>query len=155
MPMSLPVHLTPYRPAFRDRLVDLWRASFAHGVGHPVPHPVDDHRRFFDAHMRTETQVHIALRGEVLVGFGCFTPESVVQLYVDVGHLGQGIGTQLVALAKVNSTGRLWLHTFITNTRAQRFYEQHGFHVVERGFEPVMQLGDLRYEWRRVPRHPI
>jgi ribosomal protein S18 acetylase RimI-like enzyme len=73
----------------------------------------------------------------------------VVQLYVDVDHLGQGIGTQLLALAKANSGGRLWLYTFVTNQSAQRFYERHGFSVVERGFEPVMQLGDLRYEWRR------
>jgi ribosomal protein S18 acetylase RimI-like enzyme len=58
----------------------------------------------------------------------------------------------LLDLAKTGSGGRLWLYTFVTNTRAQRFYERHGFDVVERGFEPVMQLGDLRYEWRRPGR---
>ena len=146
------VELTPYRPDYRDSLVDLWRASFEHGVGHPVPNTVDDHRQFFDQHMLTETCVHLALRDGALVGFGAFTPESVVQLYVHVDHLGQGIGTQLLELAKANSGGRLWLCTFVTNQNAQRFYERHGFDVVERGFEPVMQLGDLRYEWRRPGR---
>ena len=141
--------ITPYRPEFRDRLVDLWRASFAHGVGAPVPHAIDDHRRFFDEHMLTETRVQLALRDGELLAFGAFTPASVVQLYVGVEHLGQGIGTRLLDLAKANSNGRLWLYTFVTNTHAQRFYEGHGFEVVERGFEPVMQLGDLRYEWRR------
>jgi ribosomal protein S18 acetylase RimI-like enzyme len=147
--MSTPIELTPYRPEFRDTLVDLWRTSFRHGVGQPVPHDVDDHRRFFDEHMLTETTVHLALRAGELVGFGAFTPESVVQLYVHVDHLGQGIGTRLLARAKADSGGRLWLYTFVTNRAAQRFYEHHGFDVVERGFEPVMQLGDLRYEWRR------
>jgi ribosomal protein S18 acetylase RimI-like enzyme len=151
--MQPSVQITPYRPEFRDRLVDLWRASFAHGVGAPVPHPIDDHRRFFDEHMLTETQVHLALRDDELLGFGTFTPESVMQLYVGVEHLGRGIGTRLLELAKANSNGRLWLYTFITNTNAQRFYERHGFEVVEHGFEPVMQLDDLRYEWRR-PRSP-
>jgi len=149
--MPSPVELSPYRPEFRDRLVDLWRASFALGVGAPVPNAVEDHRRFFDDHMLAETSVTLALREGALVGFGAFTPESVVQLYVGVDHLRQGIGTRLLDLAKANSGGRLWLYTFATNTNAQRFYERHGFDVVERGFEPVMQLGDLRYEWQRQP----
>ena len=148
--MPSPVELVPYRAEYRETLVDLWRASFERGVGHPVPNPVDDHRKFFDEYMLTETSVHLALRDGMLVGFGAFTPESVVQLYVHVDHLRQGIGTRLLELAKANSGGRLWLHTFVTNKNAQRFYEHHGFAVVERGFEPVMQLGDLRYEWRRA-----
>ncbi len=143
------VEITPYRPPLRERLVDLWRASFALGVGAPVPQPRDDHLRYFDEHVLDETRVHVALRDGELAGFGAFTPESVMQLYVHVDHLGQGIGSRLLELAKANSSGRLWLHTFVSNTRAQRFYERHGFDVVERGFEPVMQLGDLRYEWRR------
>jgi hypothetical protein len=32
VPMPIPVELTPYRPEFRERLVTLWRASFALGV---------------------------------------------------------------------------------------------------------------------------
>ena len=150
--MSTPVELVPYRAEYRETLVDLWRASFEQGVGHPVPNPVDDHRKFFDEHMLAATRVHLALRDGKLVGFGAFTPDSVVQLYVHVEHLRQGIGTRLLDLAKANSGGRLWLHTFVTNKNAQRFYERHGFAVVERGFEPVMQLGDLRYEWRRAAR---
>ena len=150
--MHPPIELTPYHPQFREPLVDLWRASFALGVGAPVPNPRHDHLRYFDEHVLAETSVHLALRDGELVAFGAFTPESVVQLYVHVDHLGQGIGTRLLDLAKAGSGGRLWLYTFVTNTRAQRFYERHGFDVVERGFEPVMQLGDLRYEWRRPGR---
>ena len=91
--MPTPVELVPYRAEYRDKLVDLWRASFERGVGRPAPNSVADHRRFFDEHMLTETHVHLALRDGMLVGFGAFTPDSVVQLYVHVDHLGQGIGT--------------------------------------------------------------
>ncbi len=147
--MPEPVLLTPYRPEFRETLVHLWRASFAHGVGQPVPSPLDDHLGYFDTHVLPETQVILALRDGALAGFGAFTPESVVQLYVQVDHLGGGVGSRLLDHAKAASRGRLWLYTFVTNTGAQRFYERHGFEVTERGFEPVMQLGDLRYEWRR------
>ena len=38
--------------------------------------------------------------------------------------------------------------TFVIKANAQRFYARHGFEVVERGCEPVMQLGDLRHEWK-------
>jgi ribosomal protein S18 acetylase RimI-like enzyme len=148
MPAS--VELMPYRPEFRERLVALWRDSFALGVGAPVPNPVDEHLRYFDEHVLTETRVQLALRDGELVGFVASTPQSVMQLYVHVGHLGQRIGTRLLDHAKAVSGGKLWLYTFVTNTNAQRFYERHGFDIVERGFEPVMQLGDLRYEWRRV-----
>ena len=151
-PMHPPVELTSYRAAFRERLVDLWRASFARGVGAPVPHPRDEHLRYFDEHVLAETSVHLALRDGELAGFVAFTPDAVMQLYVHVDHLGQGIGTQLLDRAKAQSGGRLWLYTFVTNANAQRFYERHGFDVVERGFEPAMQLGDLRYEWRRAGR---
>ena len=150
--MSDPVELTPYRPEFRERLVALWRASFALGVGAPAPNAVGQHLRYFDEHVLTETSVQLALRHGELVGFGAFTPESVMQLYVHVDHLGQGIGTRLLDHAKAASGGKLWLYTFVTNTKAQHFYERHGFEVVERGFETVMQLGDLRYEWRRAGR---
>jgi ribosomal protein S18 acetylase RimI-like enzyme len=146
--MAALTRITPYRPEFRDRLVDLWRASFERGVGAPVPNAVDDHRRFFETHVLAKSSVQMALLQGELAGFGAFTPESVLQLYIDVDHLGQGIGTQLLDHAKTHSSGRLWLYTFVTNTRAQRFYEHHGFTVVERRFEPLMQLGDLRYEWR-------
>ena len=147
--MPLPLELTPYRPESRDRLVALWRASFAHGVGAPIPHSLDDHLRFFDEHLLAQTSVHLALRGGEPVGFVASTPESVMQLYVDVDHLGQGIGTRLLEHAKAGSGGKLWLYTFVTNLNAQHFYERHGFDIVERGFEPVMRLGDLRYEWQR------
>ena len=152
--MPNPVELTPYRPEFRERLVALWRASFALGVGVPPPSPVDEHLRYFDEHVLAETSVQLALRDGELVGFGAFTPEAVMQLYVHVDHLGQGVGTRLLEHAKAGSAGKLWLYTFVTNANAQRFYERHGFDIVERGFEPVMQLGDLRYEWRRDHRRP-
>jgi ribosomal protein S18 acetylase RimI-like enzyme len=147
--MTSPVEITPYQPRFRDALVDLWRASFAQGVGAPVPHTVADQRQYFEEHTLAETCVQLALLDGAIVGFVACTPDWVEQLYVHVDHLGQGIGSRLLEFAKSRSGGRLWLYTFATNTNAQRFYERHDFAVLERGFEPVMQLGDLRYEWRR------
>jgi ribosomal protein S18 acetylase RimI-like enzyme len=152
--MSAFVTIEPFRAEFSEALVALWRASFERGVGVAVPHPLADHRRFFEEHVLVETAVHVALRDGELIGFISSTPEAVLQLYVRVDHLGEGIGTRLLDLAKARSDGTLWLHTFATNLRAQRFYERHGFDIEERGFEPVIQLDDIRYRWARGVQRP-
>jgi ribosomal protein S18 acetylase RimI-like enzyme len=147
--MSASVTIEPFRAGFSAALVSMWRASFERGVGLAVPHPLADHRRFFEDHVLVETVVHVALRDGELVGFVSSTPEAVLQLYVHVDHLGEGIGTRLLDLAKTRSDGTLWLYTFATNLRAQRFYERRGFDIEERGFEPEIQLDDIRYRWAR------
>lgn len=153
--MSAPLTITDYRSGMRDALVALWRASFLHGVGTPVPHPEDEHRRYFDEHVLADTTVQVALRGDALAGFVSFTPESVVQLYVDVAHHGRGVGSALLDLAKERSNGSLWLYTFASNTRAQRFYEGRGFEILERGFEPTLQRADILYGWKRHRLPPL
>ena len=52
-------------------------------------------------------------------------------------------------LAKKHSNGVLRLFTLETNTKAQRFYERHGFKIIRRGFEEFWQLADIEYEWVR------
>ena len=150
-PDDLPDTLTiqPCRPEHEAALVPLWRASFEHGVGVAVPNTLEEHRRYFAEHVLAHTRVQVAPRGTRLVGFMSTTAESVEQLYVHVDHLGQGIGSRLLDLAKAQSGGSLWLYAFARNTTARRFYERHGFEIIERGFEPKMQLADLHYRWSR------
>lgn len=42
-----------------------------------------------------------------------------------------------------------WLFTFARNRRACAFSEHHRFIAIERGFEPVWGLADIKYEWSR------
>jgi GNAT superfamily N-acetyltransferase len=55
--------------------------------------------------------------------------EWIDQLYVDPGHTGLGIGSQLIAVAKRQQPSKLRLWTFEANVGARRFYERHGFVV--------------------------
>jgi ribosomal protein S18 acetylase RimI-like enzyme len=141
--------IVPYRPAMLQPLVDLWRASFEHGVGITDPHPVEEQRRYFVEHVAPRFEVRVAMREAAIVGFVAADTESVGQLHVRVGCLRQGIGSRLLELAKSRSSGSLWLFTFARNATARRFYEHHGFVAIAHGFEPTWQLEDVKYRWER------
>ena len=129
----------------------LWREAFEFGVGITDPHPLSEQREAFCAHVLPNNCVTLAFSASQLVGFLAATAESVTQLHVRVGQHRQGIGSALLALAKAQSSGSLWLYTFARNRRACRFYEKHGFSVIQRGFEPHWKLEDVKYGWSAGP----
>jgi len=139
--------VTPFDKPMTVALVQLWRASFEHGVGVPDPHPIEQQTAFFVDQVLPRHAVRVALDGAAPVGFIAFDAESVNQLYVRVDHMRQGIGARLLQLAKDHAAGRLWLYTFARNAAARRFYGRQGFIEVAYGFEPTWQLDDVRLEW--------
>ena len=130
-----------------DDLVLMWRAALQAAVEISDPHPFDEHRRYVLTEVLPHNSVRLAMLGDRLVGFVAATPESVAQLHVRVGYWRRGIGSRLLAWAKAQSSGRLWLYTFERNHGARAFYERQGFVAVAHGFEPDWQLADIRYEW--------
>lgn len=132
-----------------DVLLPMWRESFEDGVGIVDPHPIADQRQHLLQRVLPEHRVTVAFDGELMVGFVASNSVSVSQLYVRVGCHRRGIGSTLLETAKQASADSLWLYTFARNQRARRFYEQRGFVAVAFGFEPMWQLDDVRYEWRK------
>jgi GNAT superfamily N-acetyltransferase len=137
-----------------DELVAMWRQSFEDGVGITDPHPLAQQRNYFLSQVLPKHTVKLALQDGQLVGFAAACSDSVAQLHVRVGHFRQGIGSQLLAWAKGQSGGSLWLYTFARNRRARQFYEHHGFRAVAFGFEPTWQLDDVRYKWHQSQEEP-
>ena len=129
--------------------MSLWRASFEAGVGIIDPHPLAEKRQYFLSEVLPHNQVRFALSAGQLVGFLAASAESVAQLYVRVGFQRRGIGAQLLAWAKAQSDGSLWLYTFAQNHGARAFYERNGFIATAHGFEPTWQLDDVKYQWTR------
>ncbi len=138
-----------FDPREAMQLVGMWRESFEFGVGITDPHPIAEQVAFLLDRLAPANTMRVAVIEGRIVGFSATTPESVAALYVRVGHIGQGIGSTLLRLAKEDSVGSLWLYTFARNARARRFYERHGFVAVAHGFEPEWQLEDVRYAWTR------
>lgn len=71
------------------------------------------------------------------------------QLYVDPAHTGRGVGGVLLETAKRERPGGLHLWTFVSNLRAQRFYERHGFVAVQHtdGSANEEHAPDIQYAW--------
>ena len=147
----MPLELIEYDASYLEHLLSLWREAFEFGVGVIDPHPLSDQREYFLAPVLPTHRVTLAVLDSKLVGFIAASEESVSQLHVQVGLHRRGIGSALLALSKVRSTGSLWLYAFTKNVRACRFYEKHGFVAVQRGFEPVWQLEDVKYTWSAQP----
>ncbi len=141
------LELQEYDVSHLDALVLMWREAFEFGVGITDPNPLSEQCEYFRSQVLPSHRVTLALSSSEIVGFVASSPESVSQLHVRVGFHRQGIGAALLALAKARSSGSLWLYTFARNLNACRFYESQGFSVIERGFEPVWKLEDVKYGW--------
>jgi ribosomal protein S18 acetylase RimI-like enzyme len=137
-----------FQPRDTEALVRMWRTSFEYGIGITDPHPLRDQLEYFHNQIVPIYRVRVVKQAGVIVGFLAANAESVAQLHVRVDSIGQGIGSRLIRLAQAESSGSLWLFTFVKNTRACRFYEHHGFIAVAHGFEPTWQLDDVKYQWR-------
>lgn len=84
--------------------------------------------------------------------FMLLEPEWLDQLYVRPDRIGQGLGTRLVEKAKVLMPNGMKLWTFQSNVLAHKFYEQHGFVVIEKtdGRHNEEQSPDVCYEWQPI-----
>ncbi|HEY7070678.1 MAG TPA: GNAT family N-acetyltransferase [Acidimicrobiales bacterium] len=139
-------------PADAAAAAEVWlRSREAARPAIPAPvHSDDDVRHHFRTTIAEERELWVAVEatGEV-VGLLVLDGAGVDQLYVDPRWWSQGIGSQLLALAKQQRPDGLWLWTFQANTGARRFYERHGFVAVEEtdGSGNEEQAPDVRYAW--------
>ena len=98
------------------------------------------------------TQVWIVEQNSVIIGMMAIAEEQkfnwIEQLYVLPQATEQGAGSLLVAKAKsLNLPIRL--RTFQENLGARRFYERHGFKIIEfaDGSGNEEHCPDMLYEW--------
>jgi ribosomal protein S18 acetylase RimI-like enzyme len=143
-----PLAVEEFQAEHARELLPMWRESFEFGVGIVDPHPIAEQENYFWTVITPHNDIRVAFLDGRMVGFVAATRTSISQLYVRKGCHRQGIGSRLLDWAKRQSGGSLWLFTFERNAVARAFYERHGFRIVARGFEPMWQLDDLKYEWR-------
>lgn len=115
-------------------------------------HTAGEDRTYF-ARIVREQEVYVAVERGLPRGFIALTPGWINHLYVDPQFHNSGIGTALLAHAKILQT-ELTLWTFQANANARRFYETRGFSAVERtdGRSNEERAPDVRYSWKRDAR---
>lgn len=86
---------------------------------------------------------------EFVKGLVRISGEEIVQCYVDVFFVGQGIGGALLDFA-CEQRGAWFLWVLEKNPGAQRFYRQHGFAFTgERRLEPGTPEFLLKMQWEK------
>jgi 6-phosphogluconolactonase len=133
-------------------IANVWLAAFAATYDFPHAHTDDEVRRWIRDDLLRETETWVAADPDgSIAGFMALTPDMVDQLYIRPNRTGRGIGSRLIALAKVLRPAGLDLYTFQANTGARRFYERHGFGAVafdDEGAGNEEHQPDVRYRWR-------
>jgi putative acetyltransferase len=140
-------------------LEDMDRAAAVHRVSfdHALPtlaglHTLEGDRWFFRERVFPTCQVWGYFDRQDLVGIIAFGGGWIEQLYVLPSSQGRGIGTALLAIAQSRFPS-LSLWTFQRNAAARRFYERHGFTLVEAtdGSRNMEKEPDVLYRWPSNP----
>ena len=75
-------------------------------------------------------RLRVALHDGAIVGFCLMTAGHIDMIFVAPAAIGTGAGHAL--LVDAQARGARSLECFAANTPARRFYERHGWHVVDR-----------------------
>jgi RimJ/RimL family protein N-acetyltransferase len=120
----------------------------------PLAHTDSEVREWIAANLIPTTEVIVAIQAGQIVGMLSLsryeTTGWIEHLYLLPRAVGQGTGTQLLALAKTRLGSPIRLYTFQANAGARRFYERHGFQAIAFGDGSANEEGcpDVLYEWR-------
>ena len=148
MPHNDAINIIPYDDRYAWPTVRMWRASMERALGITDRHTWEGQVKYLH-HLASIYEVYLAVENssDQVGGFLVVGGTELDQLYIHVDHQGKGIGPRLLNLAKERSPGKLQLYTFAVNQNAQRFYERHGFYIIDRGIESESGMADIRYEW--------
>ena len=147
------IQLRRARPEDAAAVADVYLRSF-HAALPTVhlAHSDDEVRGWIRDRVVAQMETWVATDDDLVVGILVLRPGWIDQLYVDPDRLGEGIGRQLLDLAKARAEAQLDLWTFQVNDRARRFYERNGFESVELtdGAANAEREPDVRYRWHAV-----
>jgi ribosomal protein S18 acetylase RimI-like enzyme len=133
-----------------DLYVRARRAGARSGSIPPSAHADDDVAGWIRDIVIPKLECWLARTAEGQVaGILVLRDDWIDQLYVDPELTGQGIGGELLGVAKRRRPRGLRLWTFASNQGAQRFYERHGFREVERtdGSGNEERAPAIQYVW--------
>jgi GNAT superfamily N-acetyltransferase len=117
----------------------------------PNLHTPAEDLAFFQEQVFPNSTIWLAKAGPQLIGFAAARQDWLDHLYVDPAWHGRRVGQALLLVAQEGAP-ELNLWTFQQNMQARRFYERHGFTLVEltNGAANEEGLPDAHYWWTRA-----
>ncbi len=148
---SKPITIRPFENADFKPVTQLWyhakKQAFPYSDFQQRLTPFDDECYFRDT-ILMKCDVWVAEIDGIIMGFMAMERDYIDQLFIDVNHQRQGVGTALLNKAKEISPTYLRLHTFQQNTKARQFYEKHGFKTLRFGVSAAPEsIPDVEYGW--------
>jgi GNAT superfamily N-acetyltransferase len=143
--------------ATRERMTEvarMFRQSFRSTYPEfPSLHTAEEDATYFADVVFLKSLVYVAEEIETakILGFIAFDSSRIDHLYLLPEAQRQGLGSQLLALAKRDSD-KLQLWTFQQNHVARAFYEKHVFREIKLtdGAENEEKQPDVLMEWSRL-----
>jgi 6-phosphogluconolactonase len=142
--------LRPATTSDSGEVAEVWLAAFAATYDFPHAHTDDEVRSWIRDELVPGSETWLAIDPDgSIAGFMALGSDLLDHLYVRPDRTGRGIGSRFVGLAKSLRPAGLDLYTFQVNTGARRFYERHGFRVVDVDDGGRNEEGqpDVRYRW--------
>lgn len=138
-----------------DAISNIYQASRKKFVAFaPLTHSDESIYKWISEVLIPTSQVIVAEEGDIVIGMMALSKREGVgwidQLYLSPEAVGRGIGTLLIKTAKSMLGSPICLRTFQENAEARRFYEKHGFQLLELtdGSNNEENCPDMLYEWR-------
>jgi len=128
------------------------RAAFDHNLPFIINiHTPEEDEAYVRDHVFAQCTVIVAKDTNTIAGYCAFRHGWIDHLYILPKYQQQGIGPLLLAEAKKHNS-KLELWTFQKNIVARKFYESHGFSIVEQtnGECNEEKEPDVRYEWQEA-----
>ena len=141
------------RRATEADAAEVSRVFVAARDGMPYLPPIDDeHRPVLGGWFIERGPIFVDEDDGRVLGFSGVKDGELTHLYVDPAAQNCGVGSRLMEHAKAESPDGLYLWVFQKNEGARRFYERHGFQLVELtdGSGNMEREPDARYEWMSV-----
>ena len=149
------VLIRPATSADAGEVAEVWLTAFSATYDFPHAHTDDEVRSWIRDELLPGSETWLAVDPDgSIAGFMALGSDVVDHLYLRPERTGRGIGSRFIGLAKSLRPGGLELYTFQVNTGARRFYERHGFRVVDLDDGGRNEEGqpDVRYRW--LPNDP-
>jgi ribosomal protein S18 acetylase RimI-like enzyme len=137
-------------PGDTDAVADAFIGGITGMTYIPVLHTEEDNRKFIRDVMLPNNEVWVAEVDGRVVGFAGLGDDLLRHLWVRPDAQNRGTGAALLDKAKERRPDGFRLWVFQKNTGARRFYERHGFTLVELtdGQRNEEKEPDALYEWR-------